>query len=492
MTGRRDTPQQEAIYDAIRSGRENVVTEALAGTGKTTTAVGCLSQGVGGKVGFVAFNSHIAAELQERLPPTVPACTLHSLGFAAVRRALGAEVEVDEAKLRKMSQELAPDEWPSVRKAAEQLARLCKYTLCWERSASQLDSLTEHYGVEVDDRDRQKVHKLAGDLVEQSAARTRTLDYDDMVWLPVRLQMHVDRYDLLLVDEAQDLNLAQQQLALAAAASGRLAPVGDRHQAIYGFTGADCDALPRLATVLADRGGCRTLPLTVTWRCPAAHVELARRIVPALEAAPDAREGVVDVMPLAGIAAGVKPGDLVIGRKNAPLIGLTYRLVLAGTPAVMRGREIGRGLTALISRLKPDSLQDLIDRLQDYSEREERRLVKKRAAQSQIDALHDRCECLSQLAAQVTSLEQMQTFIEEKFDDHARPGEQVVLSSVHRAKGLEADTVYVLDPRSLPLVRRDSKPWQITQEHNLAYIAATRSKHALVFQDFVPAIFGGA
>ncbi len=64
---------------------------AVHNSGKTTTAVGCLSQGLGGRVGFVAFNSHIAAELQQRLPPTVPACTLHSLGFAAVRRAAGRE-----------------------------------------------------------------------------------------------------------------------------------------------------------------------------------------------------------------------------------------------------------------------------------------------------------------------------------------------------------------------------------------------------------------
>ncbi|MCC6419515.1 MAG: ATP-dependent helicase [Gemmataceae bacterium] len=488
---RKPTSQQEAIYDAVRSAPANLVVEALAGTGKTTTAVGCLSQGIGGRVGFVAFNAHIAAELSERLPPTVPACTLHSLGFAALRRALG-EVEVDEAKLRKLAQEFAPDAWPSVRKAAEQLARLCKYTLSSERSFNDLDALVEHYGVEVDDRDVTKVYQLAGKLVEESAARTRSIDYDDMVWLPHRLGVRPDQFDLLLVDEAQDLNRAQQRLALAAVGSGRLVPIGDRNQAIYGFSGADNDALPNLTAVLeeSEGRGCRVLPLTVTWRCPALHVELAKRIVPTLEAAPGAIEGEVITDDLKGIASSVRPGDLVICRKNAPLVGLTYRLVLAGVPAVMRGREIGRGLLALITRLKPANLQDLIDRLEDYREREVRRLVRKSAPQSQHDSLNDRCDCLSQLAAQVTSLEQLETFMAEKFDDAAKSGESVVLSSVHRAKGLEADTVYVLDPSSLPLRRKNPKPWETRQELNLAYVAVTRAKRTLVFEDHVPSIFG--
>lgn len=482
---RRPTPQQETIYEAVRGGNAHLVVEALAGTGKTTTAVGCLNQGLDGRVGFVAFNAHIAAELATRLPPTVPACTLHSLGFAAVRRTFG-NVAVDENKLRKLAQSLAPDAYPSVRIAAEQLARLCKYTLCGT-TPEDLDTLVEHYGTEVDDRDRTKVYKLVGRLIEQSAAQTAVVDYDDMVWFPARHGLQPDSFGLLLVDEAQDLNRAQQSLAKAAVPSGRIGFIGDRHQACYGFTGADTDGLPRLTKELSAT----VLPLTVTWRCPALHVELARQIVPELEAAPNAIEGEVATDNLKGIAASVRPGDLVIARKNSPIVGLTYRLVLAGVPALMRGREIGRGLVQLIHRLKPASIGDLIDRIEEHRDKEERRLRRKDAPASQHDALNDRCDCLGQLASQVTSLDQLEEFITSKFDDNVKPGECVVLSSVHRAKGLEADNVFVLDPGSLPLVRRDSKAWQRTQERNLVYIAVTRAKRVLTFQDRLPTILGG-
>ena len=463
-----------------------MLVEALAGTGKTTTAVGCLRQSLDGRIGFVAFNQHIAAELQLRLPPTVPACTLHSLGFAAVRRAFPAAV-VDEAKLRKRAQQLAPDAYPSVRIAAEQLARLCKYTLTDPWSATAVERLVDHYGVEIDDRDRMKVFTLTGKLIDATAADTSTVDYDDMVWLPAKLGLRPDAFDLLLVDEAQDLNAAQQAIAKAAVPSGRLLPIGDRHQAIYGFSGADSAGLDTLARELSAA----VLPLTVTWRCPASHVELARKIVPTLTSAPSAIDGVVRTLDLKEIVKVLRPGDLVIGRKNSPVVGLTYKLILAGVPALMRGRDIGRGLVQLIRRLKPSGLADLIDRLEDYRQKEERRLRGKNSASGQLEALADRCDCLGQLAAQATSLGQLETFIESKFDDAVKPGECVVLSSVHRAKGLEADNVFVLDPGNLPLRTKRQKPWQVVQEKNLCYIAATRAKRVLTFEDRIPAIFGG-
>lgn len=484
------TPQQEAIYAAVRGDDANLVVSARAGTGKTTTSVGCLAAGATGRVGFVAFNAHIAAELRERLPANVPASTLHGLGFAAVRQAF-PNVCLEENKFTNIVKRVAGAEWPSVRSAAGRVARLCKYTLADEQNDGELDAITDHYGVDLEGADKRKVYALARQCIEESARVTTLVDFDDMVWFPARFNLPVERYDLLLVDEAQDLNRAQQQLALKASAGGRLCLVGDPAQAIYGFTGADCDALPRLGdhlTCLTLRG-CSSLPLTITWRCPLSHVELARQIVPDLEPAPNAIEGVVACTDLRAIAEGVRPGDLVICRKNAPVVGLTYRLITAGVPAIMRGRDIGRGLLSLIWRLKPADLDDLAERIEDFRDRELRRLERRGASASQADAVNDRCDCLGQLVSQVTSLDALQEFISSKFSDTEKPGAAVVLSSIHRSKGLEADNVWVLDPRSLPLVRRDSKPWELRQERHLAYIAATRAKQRLVFQDHVPSIF---
>src|SRR5262249_26323122 len=152
----------------------------------------------------------------------------------------------DERKLTRIAMELAPDAYPSVRIAAENIAKLCKYTLTNPWEAAAVEDLVEHYGVEIEDRDRMKVFALAGKLVDVSAELTSSIDYDDQVWFPIRHDLPVDRFDVLLGDEGQDWNRVQQALARKATDGGRLVPIGDENQAIYGFAGADCDALPRL------------------------------------------------------------------------------------------------------------------------------------------------------------------------------------------------------------------------------------------------------
>jgi superfamily I DNA/RNA helicase len=140
-----------------------------------------------------------------------------------------------------------------------------------------------------------------------------------------------------------------------------------------------------------------------------------------------------------------------------------------------------------MARLAAKTTAELVDRVEDYRARETARLVRKDAPASRFESLDDRCDCLAMLATQAGSLDDLAAFIRRTFDDAAGPG--VVLSSVHRAKGLEADRVFVLDTGTLPMARRGAQPWQKQQELNLAYVAVTRSKDVIVFEDSIPAIF---
>lgn len=450
--------------------------------------MGCLEQNIPGHTGFVAFNAHIAAELQRRLPPEITALSLHSLGLACVRRHY-PHVVFDENKLRKLAEEVAATTTWNVRRQAESLARLCKYTLTPEDNAEALRLLAERFDIELTDENEGDIYQLCQSLVRLSGERQQTLDFDDMVWWPVRHNLTGEQFDLLLVDEAQDLNALQQAFVLNMTRQGRLCPIGDRFQAIYGFAGADVESLATLGDNLraSQRGGA-TLPLTITWRCPASHVSLAQRLVPDLQAAPQARPGRIETAALDEISQRVTPGDLIISRRNAPLLHLAHDLIRAGKPARVRGRDIGRGLLSLLRRLRPDTLSQLSRRLADYREQQRVRLDRRQAPISQYESLTDRCDCLADLADQVSSIAELQRFIENNFTEAIQPDEQIVLSSIHRAKGLEADTVYVLDTPCLPLKYRGLPHWQKQQERNLVYIAVTRSKNALVFQDEIPSI----
>lgn len=110
-------------------------------------------------------------------------------------------------------------------------------------------------------------------------------DDDDMLDLPLKLGYGFESLDVALVDEAQDFSRLQHRLVRhVVGRRGRVIFVGDDRQATHGFSGADKGGLTRAAEVF----GAVTLPLTVTFRCPASHVELAARFSDGIEAAPGA------------------------------------------------------------------------------------------------------------------------------------------------------------------------------------------------------------
>src|SRR5262249_47785764 len=108
------------------------------------------------------------------------------------------------------------------------------------------------------------------ELLPDGRLAVRAIDFDDMIWLPVVLRLSVWTYDRVFVDETQDLNAAQLELALRACrAKGRILAIGDDKQAIYRFRGADSNAVERIIRRLSAK----VLPLSVTYRCAQRIVE---------------------------------------------------------------------------------------------------------------------------------------------------------------------------------------------------------------------------
>lgn len=62
-------------------------------------------------------------------------------------------------------------------------------------------------------------------------------------------------------------------------------------------------------------------------------------------------------------------------------------------------------------------------------------------------------------------------------------GKGVTLSTIHKAKGLEAEKVYILalDLMPHPIALKSGKDWVLEQEKNMKYVAITRSKFELVY-----------
>src|SRR6185437_11884754 len=148
----------------------------------------------------------------------------------------------------------------------------------------------------------------------------------------------------------------------------------------------------------------------------------------------------------------------------------------------VQGREIGQGLITQIKRIAGRNFHVLEIasfrvRLTEWRDKEMLK-AQRMDDEREMERIEDRYLCLLAVmqAEHITTVAELVDDIESLF---ARTT-GVKLSTVHRAKGLEAERVYVLDPQLMPSAYARS-PWQQTQEANLQYVAYTRAQRELYF-----------
>jgi DNA helicase II / ATP-dependent DNA helicase PcrA len=483
------SPQQVAAINFVRSGSGNAILEAVAGSGKTTTLVAMCSE-IRGSAAFAAYNKKIATEIGEKLSRAgvdtrrVRAATFHSFGFSAWRR-VAPGVRVDEKKVDGIMADLDVPE--TLRGFVKSLVSLAKQRAVGVLTRSDeigvWREIVDHFGMEegleegmdaVDDGIRwawkvfQRSIKLDHEVV----------DFDDMIFAPLIHNVRMWQNDWVMIDEAQDTNPARRALAKKMLKpGGRLIAVGDPHQAIYGFTGADNDSLD----VIAREFNCVRLPLTVTYRCPKSVVELARTWVGHISADDSAPEGSVRVISRRDLD-GLCPeeGEAILCRNTKPLVELAFSLIRRRVPCYVEGREIGAGLMRLAKKWKKvTTVGGLRERLEEYLVKETERLVA-RGQEMKAEALKDRVDTLLVVAEGFpddAGLEEIVKVLNDLFRDG---GNGVCLSTVHKSKGREWPRVYLLGRNKFMPSPFARQTWQVDQERNLMYVAVTRAMDELV------------
>lgn len=488
----------------------HILVKALAGCGKTTTAVegtkriknvptsikGSAQQSaiwdamlIGPKpltIAMVAFNKDIATDFAAKVPAGVDAMTMHSMGNAAVKKHFGwckvngyrtrnlLEKHLGEAAYKKLCKESFP-----VVKLVEEMVSLYKQTLTNWNEAEEIEAMVTHYDIPLNG-DRTRVLELAAAVMELSTTpnRDKEIDFDDMIWLPVFHKMAVQPYDLLIVDECQDLNRARQALALMF--GRRLMLIGDENQAIYGFAGADAESMNRMEKTLSgsDRG-CMVLPLTETRRCGKAIVEHARQDVPDFSAHSSCPAGEVKFnVPVSEFEKTAQAGDMILCRTNAPLVRQAFRWIKERVPCFIRGRDIGKRLATVVEKAKAADIPTLFAHVEKYRETHvAKEMAKKNPSDSVIQSVHDTCDCIILFATDCKTVADVIDNINSMFSDTAKANSRE-LSSVHKAKGREAHTVWILRSDLMPGPWA-KLPWEMAEECHLRYVARTRAIHSL-------------
>lgn len=253
-------------------------------------------------------------------------------------------------------------------------------------------------------------------------------------------------------------------------------------QAIYGFAGADAESIPRLERELgATSRECIHLPLTVTRRCGKAIVAEAQQYVPDFEAHESNGPGRILQERLGTYRRQVEDGDMILCRCNAPLVSECFKFLRDGRKATIQGRDIGQGLISTVKKLKASSIPDLLTKLSAWEEHQVKlENAKKNPSDSRIQGIQDRVDCITCFAEESQTVDALIEKIEKIFTDQKTQG--VKLSSVHRAKGLEAVRVFLLLLKDAPMPHPMAKTaWAREQERNLVYVAITRAIEELVY-----------
>lgn len=487
------SPQQQAFLDWAVHGSGSCVLEAVAGAGKTTVLLEAAVQ-MPGDVLYLAYNKDVATETQGKLKAMnvdwkkARASTVHAAGMGVIRKANPA-VKVDDKKCRNLFDRIVPGTLQPRMGEVLGLVSLAKQSAFGTAGPPIEDDgawleMGEHFDIfddGVPSAARLPMVRLAQTILAESNADLETIDFDDMVYLPVLHELPTWRHAVVMVDEAQDTNAARRALVRALVRKGgRLIAVGDPHQAIYGFTGADSDALD----LIAKDFDCIRLPLTITYRCPKAVVEVAQQWVQHISAADTAPEGMVSSIAL---DAFMDQNDLdgssaVLCRVNKPLVALAFNLLRRRIPCKIAGRDVGGSLKKLLGRWKVTSLDALENKLDDYLAQQTTKLLAKKL-ESRVAALEDQVETCKVIigscrAVKKYTVQDAVEWVDSMFTDVIGPN-LLLLSSIHKSKGREWNHVYWLDRAGTCPSKWARQAWQIEQEKNLMYVCATRAKNHL-------------
>ena len=482
------------IFNFIKYGHGNAVINAVAGSGKTSTLIEILKLiDKNNKVIFLAFNKSIADELKTKINlSNVKVQTLHSLGYGVIKYFLrGKDIKLDNYKYNNYvynninlltSIDISNMNHREYGIYTHNIISLCEFARNYlAQTEKDLKLISEKHNIICLNDEYSVVLKL----LEWGKNNLNTIDYTDMIYLPIALKMPVFKYDYVMVDEAQDLCAAQRELCLKCFKMGtRAIFVGDKNQSIYGFRGADEFSFDKLK----NTRNTQSFPLSITYRCSKNIVKFVKKLVPEIESSPSAEDGSVKNNML---ISDVNNGDMILCRNTSPLVMLYIDLLSKGKKCIIKGKDIGQNMISMIKNSGCEILNVKLDKKGVFSELYKHmfdiknNLIKNYGYYDddaylceQVQLEFDAINALNILSNGLTTSQELINKINKVFGDTI--DDSIVLSTIHKAKGLESNNIFILGDRLMPS-KFAKTDYEINQENNLKYVAYTRAKNNLYF-----------
>lgn len=438
--------QLEVFRISERMKRDEICKiSAFAGTGKTSTLIQLTKRLPHKRFLYLAFNRSIVSEAKTSFPSNVTITTTHALAYSFFGK--GRQIRQDYkaieiAKLFDLEVEIA-----------QQSLTLLNEFLNSSNSCIEGSS---------------QAHRVARELFKRMKENQYPLTHSGYLKLfqLSNADTMIGAYDFILLDEAQDTNPVTQEIFLSLA--GAKIIVGDQHQNIYGFRGAK--------NMMVDLVANYHCHLTTTFRCSKEIVRRANIILSRFKG---------ENTPLISAAKPLIKNDqyAIISRTNAKIIEV---LAEDESQAYSLWRH-PMDLFALPIALYHWERGELSQISTDFSYLWH--IANKEAMQEYIETSHDRelatslkmarrykkgLYLLYKKAMKAYQATQQQNLQENK----------ILLLTAHTSKGLEFDTVALLDdfPSLEELSVQNSE--YLSDEANLYYVALTRAKQGI--EDWSP------
>lgn len=542
MNFKPSTYQQDILDFFLNNPQSNMLVNALAGSGKSTTAC-MLSEHSKTSDLYIAFNASVVEEFKKKIKnPKTKVMTMHSLAYSIMLynveqeskdsgekpKGFGSQrskrtVSLDNFKPHKILDEEITKRYGRYIEFAKRvflkdnyvnLYNLCRLTLTDMSSNKDVSRLIDdhvlflYYGDEgysaPDISEITSTLKILDTKSRQQFEIQGVIDFTDMLWITFN-KLKYDNWEVpywalytnIYCDEVQDFsNIQLNFLKFIKRTKGRYVFIGDFHQAIYNFAGANAQAFNQIPKMFAP---VETFDLPICYRCAKSHLSRVNREygIPILPC-DDAPLGFVKTIDKNKISEYAKAGDMVISRKNKWIAEVVLDLARNGTPIFIEDKEMVVAIKRQILSSKCTSVGTLEKFLQkvisNYNKKlfeivsknvregghEEERLEAVAETNSKIDNTSFLLEILEgylENHASSDSVSKFSNFIDKLLNTTPSPN-CVRLCSIHKAKGLEATNVFVLNEAKINYDFRNSKEQNI-QEKNLSYIATTRAKEGL-------------
>lgn len=482
--------EQLKIFDFIKNGIGHCVIQARAGTGKTWTILKCLDYIKDNQIClYLAFNHSIKLEIKSKINNKHDVFTLHGLGREILKQN-NIIIKKDNEKYKKyLIENIDSISNIKVPKNLQQsyfrrildLLEFARMDLCY--NLNKIDQSAKYHDISLKFDEIEIVKKL----MDWGQNEIYTQDYTDWVWLPNVLNLQPKfKYQWIFNDEAQDYSIAYVSLLKKYLKNGvRFVSVGDEYQSINHFAGASKKAFEEMIKLANNN----IFTLTKSFRCAKSIIELSNEIVPDIIPRDNAPLGLIKY---GSLVHEINENDMVLSRTNAPLLSIYNKLTKLNKKCYLKGsnkdkdKEIFINIiekyhnnnSSLSKNLETDGLfprlyEELINRRNQLllSGINEKKILKDNYFSSFYDkilsllTISEDCETVDDLIDKINKIYQS----EEK---------GVCLSTIHKAKGLECDTVHIMnfDELGSKFVHNDIDK---EQEKNLKYVAITRAKNKL-------------